>query len=40
MRHVARLWGFTVRLETVDESGKAELTHEIRNEKRRTLVLS
>jgi len=29
-----------VRLETVDESGKAELTHEIRNEKRPTLVLS
>jgi stage V sporulation protein R len=28
LRHLARLWGFDVRLETVSESGKAELTHE------------
>ncbi len=28
LRHLARLWGFTVRLETVDERGRVELTHE------------
>ncbi|MEJ2346632.1 MAG: SpoVR family protein [Gammaproteobacteria bacterium] len=28
LRHLARLWGFDVRLETVSENGKAELTHE------------
>ncbi len=28
LKHVARLWGFTVRLETVYEDGKVELTHE------------
>jgi len=26
-KHIARLWGFTVRLETVYEDGKIELTH-------------
>lgn len=28
LKHVAHLWGFTVRLETVDEDDKVELTHE------------
>ena len=28
LKHLARLWGFDVRLETVFEDGKAELTHE------------
>ncbi len=28
LKHLARLWGFDVRLETVSEDGKAELTHE------------
>jgi spore cortex formation protein SpoVR/YcgB (stage V sporulation) len=28
MKHLARLWGFTVRLETVGEDGSVELTHE------------
>jgi len=28
LRHLARLWGFTVRLETVDEQGRAELAWE------------
>jgi spore cortex formation protein SpoVR/YcgB (stage V sporulation) len=35
IKHLARLWGFTVRLETVAEDGSIELTHECRNEKRR-----
>ena len=34
LRHVARLWGFTVRLETVSEDGKVELQNEIRGERR------
>lgn len=28
LKHVTRLWGFTVRLETVYEDGKSEITHE------------
>ena len=28
LKHVSRLWGFTVRLETVYEDGKIEVTHE------------
>jgi spore cortex formation protein SpoVR/YcgB (stage V sporulation) len=28
MKHLARLWGFTVRMETVKEDGKVEMTHE------------
>ena len=28
IKHLARLWGFTVRLETVDEEDNVELTHE------------
>jgi len=28
LRHLARLWGFTVRMETVHADGKTELTHE------------
>ncbi|ANQ85238.1 SpoVR family protein [Azoarcus olearius] len=35
IKHVARLWGFTVRLEAVDEHGGVELIHEARLEKRR-----
>ena len=35
LRHVARLWGFTVRLETVSEDGSIELSNEIRPEKPR-----
>ncbi|MBS0555592.1 MAG: SpoVR family protein, partial [Proteobacteria bacterium] len=33
MKHVARLWGFAVRLETVDEAGEARLIHEARVER-------
>jgi spore cortex formation protein SpoVR/YcgB (stage V sporulation) len=33
LRHVARLWGFTVRLETVGEDGMVELQNEIRGER-------
>ena len=32
MRHLARLWGFTVRLERAGDDGKVELVHEIRGE--------
>ncbi len=28
LKHLSRLWGFTVRIESVDENGNAELTHE------------
>jgi len=35
MKHIARLWGFTVRLEAVDEDGDVDLIHETRLEKRR-----
>jgi stage V sporulation protein R len=35
MKHVARLWGFTVRMETAFEDGNVELTHEVKMEKRR-----
>ncbi len=34
MHHLARLWGFTVRLESVDDEGKVELVQENRLEKR------
>ncbi|XZG71786.1 SpoVR family protein [Chitinibacteraceae bacterium HSL-7] len=34
LRHVARLWGFAVRLECVDEQGQTMLTYECRREKR------
>ena len=30
MKHLARLWGFTVRIETVNEDDRVELTHECR----------
>jgi stage V sporulation protein R len=33
MKHVARLWGFTVRLESVDAAGECRLTHETRVER-------
>lgn len=36
MKHIARLWGFTVRLESVDEQGTVELINETRLEKRKT----
>ena len=39
LRHVARLWGFTVRLETIDDAGKPELKHEIRGERSRAGAL-
>ncbi|MCK0511189.1 SpoVR family protein [Aromatoleum buckelii] len=35
MKHMARLWGFTVRLETQHEDGTVELVQETRIEKRR-----
>jgi stage V sporulation protein R len=35
MRHLARLWGFTVRLESVDDDGRVELVQENRLEKRK-----
>jgi len=31
MKHLARLWGFTVRIETVGEDDRVELTHECRS---------
>lgn len=34
MRHIARLWGFGVKLESVDENGEVELVDEKRVEKR------
>ncbi len=34
MKHIARLWGFTVRLEAIGENGNIEPVHEIRLEKR------
>ena len=34
MKHVARLWGFDVKLETVDPNGKIESTLETKREKR------
>ena len=34
MKHVARLWGFAVRLETVEPDGTTSLTYECRREKR------
>ncbi|TVT49953.1 MAG: SpoVR family protein [Denitromonas halophila] len=35
MKHLARLWGFAVRLETVEPNGSTTLTYECRTEKRR-----
>ncbi len=35
LKHVARLWGFTVRLETVDEAGECRLAHEVPVERQR-----
>ena len=35
MKHLAYLWGFTVRLETVDENGTIEPTHECRMDRRK-----
>lgn len=32
MKHLLRLWGFTVRLETVYEDGRTELSHEMKRE--------
>ena len=34
LKHVARLWGFTVRMESVSEDGQVKRTRECRNEKR------
>lgn len=34
LKHVARLWGFTVRLESCDQEGKVLLTYECKVEKR------
>ena len=39
LRHVARLWGFTVRLESVSEDGRVELQNEIRGERRNHPVI-
>ena len=33
IKHLARLWGFSVRLETVHEDGQVEVTHEVKVEK-------
>jgi spore cortex formation protein SpoVR/YcgB (stage V sporulation) len=35
LRHMAWLWGFTVRLETVDADGEVAMAHECTLEKRR-----
>ena len=32
MKHIARLWGFTVRLESVDDNGQCRLVHEAKAE--------
>ena len=32
MKHLARLWGFTVRLETMLEDGEVELCYEAKKE--------
>jgi spore cortex formation protein SpoVR/YcgB (stage V sporulation) len=40
LRHLAYLWGFTVRLETAHEDGTIAPTHECRVEKRRVGALS
>jgi spore cortex formation protein SpoVR/YcgB (stage V sporulation) len=32
MKHLVRLWGFTVRLETMLEDGKVELSYEAKKE--------
>jgi len=40
MKHLAYLWGFTVRLETANEDGTIVPTHECRVEKRRAIPLS
>jgi spore cortex formation protein SpoVR/YcgB (stage V sporulation) len=37
LKHVARLWGFTVRLETADDDGKVQRTRECRVEGRAPL---
>ncbi|MBL8444721.1 MAG: SpoVR family protein [Zoogloeaceae bacterium] len=34
MKHFARLWGFTVRLESINDDGRVELLQETRTEKR------
>ncbi len=39
MKHVSHLWGFGVRMETVFEDGRVELTHEARVEKRKLATL-
>jgi spore cortex formation protein SpoVR/YcgB (stage V sporulation) len=33
MKHIARLWGFTVRLESVDDNGQCRLVHEAKAER-------
>jgi spore cortex formation protein SpoVR/YcgB (stage V sporulation) len=33
MKHIARLWGFTVRLESVDDGGQCRLVHEAKAER-------
>ncbi|AWI75076.1 SpoVR family protein [Parazoarcus communis] len=35
VKHIARLWGFTVRLESANDAGEVELLHETRLEKRK-----
>lgn len=40
LRHVARLWGFTVRLETMFDDGRCEITDECKVEKRRRYALT
>jgi spore cortex formation protein SpoVR/YcgB (stage V sporulation) len=40
LRHLAYLWGFTVRLETANEDGSVVPAHECRVEKRRVATLS
>jgi spore cortex formation protein SpoVR/YcgB (stage V sporulation) len=35
VKHIARLWGFTVRLESANDAGEVELMHETRLEKRK-----
>jgi stage V sporulation protein R len=38
MKHLGRLWGFSVRMETVFEDGRVELTHETQVEKRKRAI--
>jgi len=35
IKHIARLWGFAVKLEVMTDDGTVEVTHEVKKEKRK-----